>query len=219
MNNYNLETAEYLKHNLQLFQCWLLADTEEEHAKVFCALTQPYGTVIDMGSGVGTMGELMQDCCSAIKKVINVTNSEVQITHMNSLNLNCIHADYTAVPLENGCADFVMFNESFGYGNPKKLMKESARLLKQHGTLVIKDFSLGNNLTNTRYLNGWDCSIQPTNVVIRFAEQNNLKLTAFIHPQVNIERWNSFMEKSAMMEWHGDEASEAQACIYHFIKI
>jgi hypothetical protein len=56
-------------------------------------------------------------------------------------------------------------------------------------------------------------------VVIRLAEQNNLKLTAFIHPQVNIDRWNSFMEKSAMMEWHGDEASEAQACIYHFIKI
>jgi ubiquinone/menaquinone biosynthesis C-methylase UbiE len=219
MNNYNVETAEYIKHGLNLFQCWLLGDTEAEHVELFCRLTQPKGLVIDMGCGIGSMGELMQDRCPSISKVINVTNAEEQVKILELRGLNYVHADFSGVPLESGIADFVMFNESFGYGNPKDLMEESARLLKVGGALVIKDFSLGNNLTKHRYLSGWDCSIQPTSTVIKEAESNNLKLVSFIHPEANIERWDDFMQKSSMLDWHGDEASEAQACMYHFVKL
>ena len=219
MNNYNVETAEYLKHGLNLFQCWLLGNTEAEHVEMFCKLTQPKGVVIDMGCGIGSMGELMQDYCASIDKVINVTNSEEQIRILELRNLNFVYSDFKHVHLNSEIADFVMFNESFGYGNPEDLMKEAARLLKVGGMLSIKDFSLGSNLTKNRYLSGWDCSIQPISTVIKEAELNNLKLVSFIHPKVSIERWNEFMQKSSMLEWHGDEASEAQACLYHFIKL
>lgn len=219
MNNYDFETPEYLKYNLKLFQCWLLSNTEEEHVKIFCGLIQPYGTVIDMGSGVGNMGKMMQEYCSGIEKVINITNSDVQIAHMNNNNLNCIYTDYEYVPLEDETADLIMFNESFGYGNPENLIKESARLLKQNGSLVIKDGSTIVNLNKSSYSDGWGYYIHPTSMVTRLAEENGLKLLALFHPKIFSERWINFMKQSSMKYWHGEEPSLAKACVYRFAKI
>lgn len=138
---YEEETSEYIKHGLTVFNAAMLADTEQGHAD---ALAEMIGMkdgqiVVDMGCGIGGVSRLMRNRFP-LSTFYGITNVQAQIKimaeHEDVLPVLC---DYHNVPLESGCADVVMFNESIGYGELPVLLDESFRLLKPGGVLAIKD--------------------------------------------------------------------------------
>ena len=217
MNNYEIETDEYLKFGLNLFQYSLFGDTEEEHVQKFCNFIQPHGVVVDMGAGVGSMGKLMKAVCPSIDKVINVTNSPTQAKRIVDKQEICILSDFHSVPeIAGGSADIVMFNESFGYGDPDLLMIESSRILKSGGLLVIKDFSVNKRLLDVIDLTGWGYKIFPQHQILLAAAKSRLRCLSIMHPEISTKRWGKFMEESTMPKWHGEVDYDGTTAIFVF---
>lgn len=219
MNNYEIETQEYLKHGLTLFQYGLFADTEEEHVAKFCELTRPSGVVVDMGAGIGTMGRMIKWMCPEVTTVVNVTNSPIQAQMLSNANDRVLLCDFHNVQeISNGAADFVMFNESFGYGDPEALMLESARLLRFGGKLVVKDFSVNKRLLDVVDLPGWEYRIYPQHTILHAAAKAGLRCLLVAHPPISTKKWASFMETSEMVEWHGDKDYDGTTAVFIFVR-
>ena len=220
MNDYERETAEYLAHGLTLFQCGLFDVTEPLHALRFCEWTQPSGVVVDMGAGIGAMGRLIQAICPAITRVLNVTNSAAQEKIATLQGSEVVVSDFHSVPaIPDGVADFVMFNESFGYGEPETLMSEAARMLKLGGRLVVKDFSANSRLLDVIEVVGWQYRAFPQHAVLAAAAKAGLLCTTLIHPRTTASRWNAFVDRSRMTEWHGTEDPDNSHVIFIFQKV
>lgn len=220
MNNYEIETHEYLTHGLTLFQYGLFAETEEEHVRRFCELTQPQGVVVDMGAGVGAMGRMIQQLRPEVTSVINVTNSLTQARIIKDASGSVCLCDFHHVEeVPAGAADFVMFNESFGYGNPEELMSESARLLRYGGRLVVKDFSVNRRLLETVELPGWEYHIYPQHRILHAAAKAGLRCVMVVHPSINTKKWAEFLQKSRMVAWHGDQDYDGTTAVFVFSKI
>jgi SAM-dependent methyltransferase len=220
VNNYEIETQEYLKHGLTLFQYGLFAENEEEHVRRFCELTRPAGVVVDMGAGIGTMGRLLQQACPQVTHVINVTNSPTQAQILRDAGDTVCLCDFhhvSAVPA--GAADFVMFNESFGYGDPEALMAESARLLRPGGVLVIKDFSVNRRLLDTVDLPGWEYHVYPQHRILLAAAKAGLRCVLVVHPTITTKKWAEFLQNSKMVEWHGNEDYDGTTAVFMFTRI
>jgi SAM-dependent methyltransferase len=219
VNNYEIETQEYLKHGLTLFQCGLFADTEEEHVARFCELTRPSGVVIDMGAGIGTMGRMIKWICPEVKVVVNVTNSPTQAQMLRNANDEVLLCDFHNVQdIPDGAADFVMFNESFGYGDPKVLMLESARLLRIGGKLVVKDFSDNKRLLDVINIPDWDYRVYPQHTILHAAAEAGLRCLLVAHPPISTKKWENFMKTSQMIEWHGDKDYDSTTAVFVFIR-
>lgn len=219
MNNYEIETQEYLNHGLTLFQYGLFADTEEEHVARFCELTQPSGVVVDMGAGVGTMGRMIKWMCPEVKAVVNVTNSPVQAQISRNANDEVLLCDFHNVQaISNGAVDFVMFNESFGYGDPETLMLESARLLRTGGKLVIKDFSANTNLLDVIDQPGWGYRMYPQHTILHAAAKAGLRCLLVAHPPIVTKKWADFMKASQMIEWHGNKNYDGTTAVFVFVR-
>ena len=141
-NDYELETAEYLRHGLRLFQAIMVAETEAEHAEILHRkIGAPVGSLyIDMGCGVGEMSRLF-GAIDPAGHFISVTNSEVQAALTRDMGgSEVILTDFHNTGIPGGVADVVMFNETWGYGDPQRLAAEAYRLLKPGGRLFIKDW-------------------------------------------------------------------------------
>lgn len=218
MNNYEIETEEYLKHGIRLFQSGLFGRDETSHAAEYCRLTDPKGFIIDMGCGIGEMGALIK-YIRPTTNTINVTNCTYQANYMAQLGRKVVLSDFSNTPLDSGVADFVMFNESFGYGDVNSLIKEAGRLLKTNGKLVIKDFRHINNLTTVVYEPTWEYSIYPPQEVINVAAENNLALEFYIHPNFYDDKFIEFLNKSKMAEWHNINFRETEIVLYRFVKL
>ena len=207
MNNYELETNEYLKHGMRLFQAHLLGDSELEHVINFVHLCQPVGVGIDMGCGIGEMGYLLKIVDPSLT-VVGVTNSKVQSDYMIAANRAHIFADYHSVPLQDEVADFVMFNESIGYGDLDVVISESVRLLKKNGKLFIRDFCNTTSTTDSFYLKSWEYTQHPINVLVEKAANNNLTMNFFLKPKTKFERFKKVLMNSRLKEWHDDSDEE-----------
>lgn len=219
MNNYDVETAEYLAHGLTLFQYGLFGNSELEHVQRFCELVHPRGVVVDMGAGIGTMGKLMREVCPEVETVINITNSAEQAKIADANNERVVLSDFHAVPeVPTSSADVVMFNESFGYGDPGTLMAESARMLKTGGMLVIKDFSVNTRLLDTVVLPGWEYRVFPQHEILHAAAKTGLRCLMVLHPITSTERWAKFMQQSKMAQWHGTTNYDGRAAVFVFVR-
>jgi ubiquinone/menaquinone biosynthesis C-methylase UbiE len=205
MNNYDVETAEYLKHGIRLFQSHLFGNSDLEHAVAFYKLCSPRGVGLDMGCGIGEMGFLLNIVDPSLN-IVGVTNSQAQSQHMKTLKRNHIFADYHQVPLESNSVDFIMFNESIGYANINTIFFESARLLKKFGKLFVKDFCNTTSNVDTFYLKSWDYYVYPGNVLVDKACQGELQIDFFIKPKTNFDRFKSFVLASNFKNWHDDSA-------------
>lgn len=222
MNNYEIETEEYLNHNIRLFQLNLFGATELEHVQVYCGFTQPYGLIVDLGCGIGEMGALIAQVIPTTH-TINVTNCKVQCEYMANLNRTFVLADYHNTELPDAIADTVMFNESFGYGDMSNLLKEVSRLLKTNGQLIIKDVTPLDPTIEDPIIPGWDYKVNQTSKLIKTAEENNLHLSLLVHPQVYKTRLD-VLSSGKFEEWHSSKTSNIQitdypASICKFIKI
>jgi ubiquinone/menaquinone biosynthesis C-methylase UbiE len=203
VNDYEIETEEYLKNGIRLFQAHLLGSSELEHVVSFYHLCLPRGVGVDMGCGIGEMGHLLRLVDPSLT-VIGVTNCKAQSAYMRSIGREHIVADYHTVPLEDAVADFVMFNESIGYADLDKVLAESARLLKKDGKLLIRDFCNTTSTTEPFYLKSWCYTQYPINVLVDKAATHNMVLNFFMKPKTNFERFKKVLLSSKLRHWHDD---------------
>lgn len=200
MNNYEIETEEYLSHGIKLFQHNLFGETELEHVHVYCGICAPNGLILDLGCGIGEMGHLISQLIPNTH-TINVTNSVVQCEYMTKIQRTNVLVDYHNTNLPSAIADTVMFNESFGYGDIESLLKEASRLLKNKGQLIIKDFSHSKPFLHDSYFKSWEYTVHETSKFITIAEQNSLRLEFIVRPTIKATL-NNFFLKSKIGEWH-----------------
>jgi SAM-dependent methyltransferase len=218
MNNYDIETSEYIKNGLGLFQCGLFGDTEEEHVKIYCQYVEPKGVIVDMGCGIGTMGALINEFVPNTM-TINVTNSTFQAKYLEDNGRKVILSDYKNIPLPDGFADFVMFNESFGYGGEDTALAEAARILKVGGSLAIKDYSHTDKISDGEYIDSWEYMIYPMSKILQKAELLNLRLDFMIHPDANVQKCHVFLANSKLKDWHDIDYRSGRTMLCKFTKI
>lgn len=218
MKNYDLETAEYLSHGIGLFIAYMMGNDERSHIAEYVKIFQPYGTIVDMGCGVGTTGELIKEFVPE-SKTINVTNSEFQANYMAKHGRYFIQSDYHDTGLANEVADCVMFNESFGYGNPEVLMAESSRILKDGGFLLMKDFTPINNPSEVIEMSGWEYFVYPLSRIISAAEKANLKLIWAFNKDASVDRFVNFFFSSKMKDWHQNIHFPCNCICMKFVKM
>lgn len=218
MNNYDIETSEYLSHGIKLFVCQMMGDDERSHISEYVKIFQPYGTIVDMGCGIGETGELIKEFVPD-SNTINITNSAFQINYMARQGRNFVYSDYHNTGLDDGIADCVMFNESFGYGNPEKLMKEASRILKENGYVLFKDFALKEKINETLEIYQWDYVVSPLSKIISSAESAGLKLVFAFNNNYSFERCEKFFHESKMQEWHGKLYFPCNSICMKFVKM
>ena len=204
VNNYEVETSEYLKHDVMVFQYAYLGDSEQAHVAAYYELCHPKGLVVDMGCGVGTIGHLLQEHDPSLS-VINITNCLAQCRYMTAHNRPHIFADYHHVPLPSGSVDTVMFNESIGHSKLGLALQEASRLLKPNGLLLIKDFHNTAPDVEKFYLPSWDYTFYPISTITQTAQTFGLFLNFFTQlANVSTAHWQTFMARSKLRHWHDD---------------
>ena len=219
MNDYEVETDEYLKYGITLFQSTLYGADEEAHVRKYCDMTRPYGDVLDVGCGIGTMGAYMMAIHPDTRSVLNVTNCRRQIQEMDRLGRPSMYGSFEDLSgVSNDAFDFIMFNESIGYSTPDVAIPEAAKKLRAGGRIVIKDFSPLKSTKTPVHLNTWGYDVYPLSRFLSAAENCGLVCDWFCRPQCSMDRWHAFCKVSKMGEWHTDIAYDTSAALLVFRK-
>lgn len=204
-NDYDIETPEYIKHNINVFQAFLLSDDEVEHCKKLYHIFNPKkgGIIIDMGCGVGEISNKWRKIDPTLKPIC-ITNSKVQYDIVNKKNIPVLLTDYHSVPIQDEYADMVMFLESIGYGDIEILLKESYRLLKKGGKLFIRDwFSKDKDFRKSE---GWDYkifSLKKYEDILKKLGFHFIKIVDLTKIG-NYKKCNNFVRNSSLIqEYHG----------------
>ena len=198
-NDYDLETAEYMRHGLKLFQAVMLAETEGDHAKaLYSVINAPTGaTFVDMGCGVGELSRLFA-ACDPSAMFYSITNSETQAAltrHFGGSDV--VLTDFHDTGLPDGVADVVMFNETWGYGDPQRLANEAFRLLKPDGRIFLKDW----HSQSSGYSPEWDWHqwrLQDIFMTLMQAGFDMVTAQNIANPQR--DRYQAFMQASELMQ-------------------
>jgi SAM-dependent methyltransferase len=218
MNDYEIETDEYLKHGINLFQHALFAPTETDHIRIYNHYVRPRGVVVDLGCGIGETAHLLsrvnRDC-----KFINVTNCQRQTEIMASLNRPFLLNDFHATSLHDKSADLVLMNESLGYADLSLIMKEVVRILKDGGVFILKDFVPAINIGDVMRLDEWETNVFPYSQILAKAEECGLLLSWSFKPQVYTKRSEQFVKNSRMKEWHKTTRYPTNVCLMKFEKV
>ena len=186
-----------MENGANMFIATRLGATEQEHMKQYYNFMQPrpYSVIVDLGCGSGEAGALLQDIDPTLQ-VINVVNDPALIDYMTSVRRICIDASFEKTSLPNACADYVMFNESIGYGDLDMVFQEAHRLLKDKGVVTIKDFTVINPAESKVFLENWSYTIRQPNEFIAAAYRNGFSVEAMIHPPSYTKHWYDIMAKS-----------------------
>jgi len=193
----------FLRNGAGLFIATRLAPTEQEHMAQYYSFMQPqpHSVIVDLGCGSGEAGALLQNIDPTLK-VINVVNDPALIDYMINAKRICVNASFENTPLPDACADYVMFNESIGYGDLDAVFKEANRLLRDGGVVTIKDFTVINPSESKVFLENWSYTIRQPNEFITAAYKNGFSVQAMIHPVSYTKHWFDIMAQS-------DEARES----------
>jgi len=196
---YEQETPEYLKHGLTVFNAAMMGATEREHVdKLISFIKPPSGaTVVDMGCGVGGISRLMKES-DPTSTCYGVTNVQAQVDVMRQLGgVEPVLCDYHHVPLDDAVADVVLFSESIGYGDLIGLLKESYRLLKPSGVVVIKDVAglTGKPVWSTV----WQWMVHPKGEIDQVAKELGFTVPASETYACDMTRYEKFLNESPMM--------------------
>lgn len=212
---------EFEKNGAQMFICARLAPTEEQHAVVYHDFMRPPAgsLIVDMGCGIGGLGHYLQIIDPTLR-IVNVTNEPRLIERLKELTRYYVDASFESTGLPDGLADYVMFNESIGYGDLDALMAESARILKDGGKLIIKDFSPLRSSDEVVDYEAWDYRSKRPDIVLSAAYKQGLNAEVLWHPVTYMQHWNEFMcANTDMLEvWGKDKVLPLCQTMYKFTK-
>jgi SAM-dependent methyltransferase len=127
---------------------------------------------------------------------LGVTNSATQHAHVTATGLDCLLGDFANVPVNDGIADVVMFNETIGYGDLTALLEEALRLLQPGGVLFIKDFD-----APSRYFSAdWCYHLTPATLVLQELSSLGFENIVMQSPIADYDRFNKFMVENQYMK-------------------
>lgn len=198
-NDYELETLEYLKNNINVFQFYLFSDNEYEHIKILYNMINPKNNsiILDMGCGVGEIGHIFKKINPSIE-YIGITNSEMQYK-ISSSKIKTIYGDYHNIPLKDNSVDIVVFFEAFGHGDATSLLKEVKRVLKEGGLLFFKDFFSKDFTIYNKY---WDYTFMGIPEFKNLVERLNFKIIKEIKlpdREDNKKKYSNFVNNNETM--------------------
>ncbi|MEX0645317.1 MAG: metalloregulator ArsR/SmtB family transcription factor [Parvularculaceae bacterium] len=104
------------------------------------------GVFVDLGTGTGRMLEIFSDHYEQglgfdlSREMLAVARANLERAGVNNAQVR--HGDIFSLPLEKGSADLVCLHQVLHYlAEPGAAVRESARLLKPGGRLLISDFA------------------------------------------------------------------------------
>lgn len=197
---------DFMVNGANMFIATRLAPSEQEHAIAYYQFMQPKhsAVIVDMGSGIGEHGEWFRAIDSSLR-IINIVNDSSLMDIMKSSGRPCIYASYVETGLPDQCADIVMFNESLGYEPLNQGFREAARILKDGGEVIIKDFSIVDPLMSGFTLDNWEYRINKDDEIIAEAANHGLSIHTLIHPAVYIKHWYDMIEASERIKGSASE--------------
>lgn len=211
--DYERATREFLYAGPSVFQGAMLADTESEHCRILFDLVQPSGTVVDMGCGIGGVLHDFK-CRDPNLEVIGVTNSALEVEHALP-GVKMVLADMTETGLPDGCADLVMFCESFGYAPARRLLDEAYRLLKPGGRLFIKDFAFQAHspvIGQCEARRGY--TVHDPDALTIYAEKSGFRaVRQWRRVPADFSRWHRFMDGYTAADDHRHPSHGPNICV------
>lgn len=118
---------------------------KDDYPPVLEELNQhPFQTLLDVGCGTGPMIELLlkefpDKSCTGV----DLTPRMIEVARAKNLaNASFLVGDSEHLPFEQGAFDVVICTNSFHhYPNPQAFMQEAARVLKDGGRLILRDYT------------------------------------------------------------------------------
>ena len=118
---------------------------KDDYPPVLEELNQhPFQTLLDVGCGTGPMIELLlkefpDKRCTGV----DLTPRMIEVARAKNLaNASFLVGDSEHLPFEQGAFDVVICTNSFHhYPNPQAFMQEAARVLKDGGRLILRDYT------------------------------------------------------------------------------
>ena len=197
--NYDEETLDFVRHGINIYDCAMLADTEQEHcARLFEFLDLDTWlrdrVVLDVGCGVGGLLDALRRRYPR-NTYLGLTNSQVQLHIAWDKGLTAYYGDMNEVHALPP-ADLFIFAQSIGHAaSMPKLLAGCADKLKLGGRLFIKDF----DCIEVSARNAWDYRMEPAAHFVQAGAQAGLRLLKQEIPKVSHERYMRYWRESAYM--------------------
>lgn len=111
------------------------------------------GRMLDIGTGTGRMIELFAGQCEYVAAVDNspemlrVARAKIdRISANTGSKIDMMLGDFNDLPIDDDSFDTLILHQVLHYAqNPQRVIDEAARVLSDHGRLMIVDFALHNN--------------------------------------------------------------------------
>lgn len=132
-------TTQLMEEGVRLLNFWRLADTDVAHvgACLDMMALPPFGTVVDLGSGIGEFARVAQELRPNLSFTL-VNNNQWQLDQ-SPLSSNKVLADIADTGLPGGAYDAVVLAYALGHGDVVDVLEEAHRLLKPGGVLFLHD--------------------------------------------------------------------------------
>jgi ubiquinone/menaquinone biosynthesis C-methylase UbiE len=134
-------TKIVIKNGADILEIYQLDEDSVKHCKILLDILKPKknAVIADMGSGIGAVSRKMSAIRTDLSfKLVNNNKYQDEITKVGD-KLEKIYASFHKTGIDENSIDCVMFNYSIGYANLDKAFKETARILKNGGTLLVWD--------------------------------------------------------------------------------
>lgn len=184
--DYTPATIAYMEFGMRTYQAALIGGTDESNADALYDVYKPSGVVVDMGCGIGGVLEHFHLRDPSLE-LIGVSNDQYALDRAYS-GAKYFFADFTNTQLPSGCADVVMFNESAGYGDLRKIIDEAFRVLKPGGKVCFKDFD-----AEDAFVDQWGCRLYSPSTYAATALEIGVACETVIHKNTDWSRWDEFM--------------------------
>ena len=123
----------------------MVSDADIERRLIEKVCNRDIDLFLDLGTGTGRILEILAPCVrkgigfDLSREMLNVARSNLENAGVSNCTVR--RSDIHSIGLNDACADVITIHQVLHYcDNPEQVVKESARLLKPGGQLLIVDF-------------------------------------------------------------------------------